>query len=367
VSLPLDDDSHALVLRTARRFVDEELRPAAAELDAHAAFPRSQLARLGALGLIGLGVPAEHGGGGLSTRLHADVLREIASGCASTAVIVAVTSMVAEVIARFGSDAQRARYVPGLCSGAFPAGAFALSEPGAGSDPGALETRAEATPDGYRISGKKQWITSGDEAAVLVVWARTGEPGTRGLSAFLVEPSDPGVTVLRREEKLGLCASSTVALAFDDVPVPHDRLLGQLGDGFRIAMTALDGGRIGIAAQAIGIAEAALAEACAYAKVQWMLADSDVELRAARALLREAADDKDRGGRYGHAAAVAKLFASEAAGRIADRNVQIHGAAGYVRSYAAERHLRDVRVTRIYEGTSEIQRLVIARGLLAEG
>jgi alkylation response protein AidB-like acyl-CoA dehydrogenase len=305
-------------------------------------------------------------------------MMEVARGCASTAVTMAVTNMVAEVITTFGTEAQRERYVPKITSGEYVAGAFALSEPEAGSDPGSMRTTAERTKDGWILRGQKQWITSGAYAGVFVVWARTGGPGTKGLSAFLVEGGTPGLKPGKHEDKLGLRASNTVPLTFEDCRVPADALLGVEGGGFKIAMMALDGGRIGIASQAIGIATAALEEATAYANqraqfgrpigdfqaIQWMLADSKTELDAARLLALRAASLKEAKRPFSREAAMAKLFASEAANRICDRCVQIHGGYGYVRDFPAERHLRDVRVTRIYEGTSEIQRTVIARSTL---
>jgi alkylation response protein AidB-like acyl-CoA dehydrogenase len=286
--------------------------------------------------------------------------------------------MVAEVIATFGSEAQRERHVPRITSGEYVAGAFALSEPEAGSDPGGMRTTAERVPGGWILRGQKQWITSGDRAGVLVVWARTGGPGTRGISAFLVEGGTPGLKPGKHEDKLGLRASSTVPLTLDDCRVPEDALLGSENGGFKIAMMALDGGRIGISSQAIGIATAALEEAVEYAKqrkqfgkpiadyqgIQWPLADSRVELDAARMLTLRAASLKEAGRPFSAEAAMAKVYASEAANRICNRCLQIHGGYGYVRDFPAERHLRDVRVTTIYEGTSEIQRTVIARSVL---
>jgi alkylation response protein AidB-like acyl-CoA dehydrogenase len=314
---------------------------------------------------------------------YALAMMEIARGCASTAVTMAVTNMVGEVIARFGSDAQKQQHVTQLTSGAYVAGAFALSEPGAGSDPAGMTTQAIKDGDGWVLNGHKQWITSGSEAGVMVVWARTDSPteriGHRGISCFLVERGAPGLKIGKKEDKLGLRASETVALSFEDCRLGGDALLGELGQGFKIAMMALDGGRIGIASQAIGIASAAQEEAVAYAKerkqfdkpiadfqaIQWMIADSATELDAARLLTLRAAAMKSRGdAAFSREAAIAKLFASETGWRVCDRALQIHGGYGYVRDFAVERHLRDVRVTRIYEGTSEIQRTVIARTLL---
>jgi alkylation response protein AidB-like acyl-CoA dehydrogenase len=291
---------------------------------------------------------------------------------------MSVTNMVAEVIARFGTDAQRERHVPKLTSGEYVTGAFALSEPEAGSDPGSMRTTAERVPGGWVLRGQKQWITSGAYAGLLVVWARTGGPGTKGISAFLVEGGTPGLSAGKEEDKLGLRASNTVPILLDGCRVPEDALLGAEDQGFKVAMMALDGGRIGIASQAIGIATAALEEAVAYARerkqfgrpigdfqgLQWMLADAATELDAARLLTLRAAMLKEAGRPFTREASMAKLFASEAAGRVCDRALQIHGGYGYVRDFAAERHYRDVRVTRIYEGTSEIQRTVIARSVL---
>jgi alkylation response protein AidB-like acyl-CoA dehydrogenase len=291
---------------------------------------------------------------------------------------MAVTNMVAEVITKFGTEAQREKHVPKLTSGEYAAGAFALSEPEAGSDPGGMRTTAERTEKGWVIRGQKQWITSGAHAGVVVVWARTGGPGTKGISCFLVEGGTPGMKAGKHEDKLGLRASNTVPLLFDECEVPADALFGAENEGFKIAMMALDGGRIGIASQAIGIATAALEEATEYARqrkqfgkaigefqaIQWMLADSKVELDAARVLALRAAYLKEKGAPFSREAAMAKLFASEAANRICNRAVQIHGGYGYVRDFPAERHLRDVRVTTIYEGTSEVQRTVIARAAL---
>jgi len=302
----------------------------------------------------------------------------VASACASTAVTMAVTNMVAEVIATFGTEEQRRRYNPRICSGELRAGSFALTEPEAGSDPGAMRTTATRDGDGWVLEGSKQWITSGDFAGVFVVWARTGDAGPKGISAFAVPADAEGLSVGRHEDKMGLRGSSTTALHFEGVKVPASALLGELHGGFKIAMMALDGGRIGIASQAIGIAEAALDEAIAYAKdrktfgepiasrqaIQWMIADARTSLDAAILLTQRAAWMKERGGRFSRQAAMAKVWATESAWTICDHAVQIHGGYGYTKEYAVERYLRDVRVTRIYEGTSEIQRIVISRDLL---
>ncbi|MFT3769113.1 MAG: acyl-CoA dehydrogenase family protein [Minicystis sp.] len=372
-------DTQKLIARTAREYAERVVRPVAAELDRTERFPLEIVKGLAELGLMGVNLPTDLGGAEAGVVSYALAMMEIARGCASTAVIMSVTNMVAEVIARFGTQAQRERHVPRLTSGEYLGGAFALSEPEAGSDPGSMRTTAERTADGWILRGQKQWITNGGHAGVYVVWARTGGPGTKGISTFLVEGGTPGLKPGKPEDKMGLRASNTVPLTFDDCKIPHDALLGEEGHGFKVAMMALDGGRIGIASQAIGIATAALEEATEYAKqrkqfgksigdfqaIQWMLADSATELDAARLLALRAALMKEQGVPFTREASMAKLFASEAAGRICDRAVQIHGGYGYVRDFAAERHLRDVRVTRIYEGTSEIQRMVIARHVLS--
>jgi alkylation response protein AidB-like acyl-CoA dehydrogenase len=376
-------ETQELVVKSARDYVERALKPAAAELDREGRFPRQQLAELAELGMMGVNIPADLGGAEAGVVAYSLAMTEVARGCASTAVTMAVTNMVGEVITRFGSDAQRQRYVPKLTSGEYTAGAFALSEPEAGSDPAGMTTQALRDGDDWVLDGQKQWITSGSEAGVMVVWARTDSAeerlGHKGISCFLVEQGTAGLKVGKHEDKLGLRASETVPLTFEGCRVPADALLGELGGGFKIAMMALDGGRIGIASQALGIANAALEEAVDYAKerrqfkrpiadfqaIQWMIADSRTELDAAKLLTLRAAQMKQRGAAaFSREAAMAKLFASEAAWRVCDRALQIHGGYGYVREFAVERHLRDVRVTRIYEGTSEIQRTVIARSAL---
>jgi alkylation response protein AidB-like acyl-CoA dehydrogenase len=373
------DETQRMVQEAARDFASREIAPRAREIDRQGRIPSEILRGLAELGLFGVNVPPELGGAGAGAVAYALAMMEIARACASTAVTMAVTNMVAEVIARFGTPEQRTRYVPKLCDGSLRAGAFALSEPEAGSDPGSLRTTARREGDHWVLEGSKQWITNGDFAGVFVVWARTGGPGPKGISAFLVEQGTPGMTVGHREDKMGLRGSTTTALHFEGCRIPQGALLGEEGGGFKIAMMALDGGRIGIASQAIGIGEAALARAVEYAKgrkafgapiadkqaIQWMIADSRTELDAARLLTLRAAWLKENGKPFTHQAAMAKLWASEAACRVCDRAVQIHGGYGYVKEYDVERHYRDVRVTRIYEGTSEIQRTVISRAALA--
>jgi alkylation response protein AidB-like acyl-CoA dehydrogenase len=371
-------ETQELIVRTARDYADRVIRPAAAELDRQERFPLEILKGLAELGLMGVNVPSELGGAEAGVVAYALAMMEVSRGCASTAVTMAVNNMVAEVITAFGTEAQRTRHVPRLTSGEYVAGAFALSEPEAGSDPGSMRTTAERTADGWVLRGQKQWITSGSHAGVYVVWARTGGAGTKGISAFLVEHGAEGLKIGKHEDKLGLRASNTVPLSFEDCAIPSDALLGTENGGFKIAMMALDGGRIGIASQSVGIATASLEEAVQYAKerkqfgrpigdfqgIQWLLADSKMELEAGRLLTLRAARLKEAGRPFSREAAMAKVFASEAGNRIANRCLQVHGGYGYVRDFGAERHLRDVRVTTIYEGTSEIQRMVIARSIL---
>jgi len=371
-------ETQELIVRTARDYAERVIRPVAAELDREERFPSDILKGLAELGLMGVNVPAALGGAEAGAVAYALAMMEISRACASTAVTMSVTNMVAEVIATFGTEEQKALYVPRITSGEYVAGAFALSEPEAGSDPGGMATRAERTADGWVLSGQKQWITSGAYAGVMVVWARTGGSGTKGLSAFLVEGGTRGLKAGKPEDKLGIRASNTVPLTFEDCHIPASALLGSENGGFKIAMMALDGGRIGIGSQAIGIATAALEEAAEYAKqrrqfgapigdyqaIKWMLADSKMELEAAKMLVLRAADMKEKGRPFTRESAMGKVYASEAANRICYRCLQIHGGYGYVRDFAAERHYRDARVTTIYEGTSEIQRTVIARAEL---
>ena len=305
-------------------------------------------------------------------------MMEIAEACASTAVAMAVTNMCAELICAFGTEAQKKRHVTRLTSGAAVAGAFALSEPQAGSDAGALETRAERRGDGWVLNGTKQWITSGAQAGVLVVWARSDGAGPSGLSAFVVEGGTPGLTVGRAEDKMGLRGSSTVSLVFEDCRLPAEAILGAPGEGFKLAMMALDGGRIGIASQACGVARASLKAAIRYTQdrrafgkavadfqaVRFMLANIQTELAAAELLTLRAAALKESRRPFSSEASMAKVFASEMANRAADKAVQLHGGYGYLDEFPVERYLRDARVQTIYEGTSEIQRIVIARDLL---
>ncbi|MBX3227412.1 MAG: acyl-CoA dehydrogenase family protein [Labilithrix sp.] len=377
------NETHRAVQQAARDYASRVIMPEAGAIDREERFPSAILKGLADLGLMAVNVPAALGGAEAGAVAYALAMQEVARACASTAVTMAVTNMVGEVIATFGTDAQKKAYNPKLASGEYAAGAFALSEPEAGSDPGSMRTTATKDGDDWVLDGQKQWITSGAHAGVMVVWARTGDrdklPGTRGISCFLVEGGTPGLKVGKAEDKMGLRGSNTVSLTFENCRVPASALLGELNGGFKIAMMALDGGRIGISCQAIGIARAAIEESVRYAKdrrqfdkpiadfqaIQWKLADMQTELDAAHLLAMRAAWLKEQRRVFSREASMAKVFATESANRIANAAVQIHGGYGYTREFAAERHLRDVRVTTIYEGTSEVQRIVIGRGLIS--
>ena len=371
-------ETQRMVQQTARDFATKSIAPEAYAIDRDERFPREILKGLADLGLMAVNVPEDLGGAEAGVVSYSLAMQEVSRACASTAVTMAVTNMVGEVIARFGTRAQAEQHCPKLADGTYAAGAFALSEPGAGSDPGSMRTTAKKTANGWVIDGQKQWITSGAHAGVMVVWARTGGPGTAGISCFLVEGGSRGLIIGKHEDKMGIRGSNTVSLTFDGCEVPETALLGELNSGFRIAMMALDGGRIGISSQALGIASAAIDEAIAYARdrkqfgtpianfqaIQWMIADTRTELDAGRMLCMRAAVMKERAVPFSREASMSKLYCTEAAVRACNRAVQIHGGYGYIREFAAERHLRDVRVTTIYEGTSEIQRTVIARSVL---
>ena len=372
-------EEQAMIRNLARDYAERTLIPAAAARDATGEFPEQEIRELGKLGLLGISVPEELGGAGAGPIAYSLAMQELARGDASVAVAVSVTNMVGELIAKTGTPAQQRRWNPTLASGDLLSGAFALSEPGAGSDPAAMRTTATRTAHGWRIDGTKQWITTGDHAGVMIVWAVT-DPGAGhgGISAFIVDSKAHGLHVARLEDKLGLRASSTAQLVFDGVEVGDDAMLGAPGKGFALAMMALDGGRIGISSQAIGIARGAFEAAVRYANeretfgqpiikhqaVGNMLADAATWLDAATLMALRAAWLKETGQPFSQQASMAKLFSTEHAWKICDIALQVHGGYGYVKDFPVERALRDVRVTRIYEGTSEIQRIVIARNLV---
>jgi alkylation response protein AidB-like acyl-CoA dehydrogenase len=362
----------------AREFARQEIDPHAAEWDRSHTFPREVFAKLAEIGLMGACVPEEYGGAGADFLSYVLVLEELSRADAGVGVTVAVhTSAVTLPLLAFGTEEQRSRFVPPLARGEH-LGAFALTEPEAGSDAGALRTRAEPEGDGWRINGGKQWITNARHAGTFLLFARTDDStaGARGVSAFVLDAEH--VRITRDEEKLGLNSSATNDLVVEDAVVGRDRLLHEENKGFRVAMATLDGGRIGIAAQALGIAQAAYDVAREYAKerhafgrpiaqfqaIQQKLADMSTEIDAARLLVYRAAWLKERGDPVTEAGAKAKLFASEMARRQTGEAIQILGGYGYTKEFPVERYYRDAKITEIYEGTSEIQRLVIARSIL---
>jgi alkylation response protein AidB-like acyl-CoA dehydrogenase len=356
------------VVARARALAEGLLAPRAVERDRHEQFPVEELGELARAGLLGVNVPAALGGAEAGAVGYALAIMEIARADASVAVAMAVTNMAAELIRVWGTEAQTQRWVRPIVDGTHVCAAFALSEPQAGSDPAGMLTTAIADGSEFVLRGTKQWITSGTHAGAFVVWARTDlAAGVRGISAFLVEKGTPGLGIGKSEEKLGLRGSSTVQLHLEDVRVAGDQLLGRPGDGFRIAMTALDGGRIGIGGQAVGIATAALEGAAASEAVcgpdgaAQLLGDMATWRDAARLLVLRAAWRKQGGLPFTREASMAKLYASERASRICELALSLVGEEGAVRERGLERLLRDARVTRIYEGTSEIQRIVVAR------
>jgi len=367
-----------MVRLMARDFARKELEPIAADREKGEIFPQDVVRKMGELGLLGMMVPAQYGGAAAGAVSYCLALQEIAYSCASTAVTMSVANLSTEPLLKFGNEEQKREYLVPLASGK-TLGCFAVTEPNAGSDPGGLLLKAEDRGDHFLVNGTKVFITHGEYADVVNLIARTGpDKGNKGLSPFIVEKGTPVFTVGKREDKMGLRASNTVELVFEDCRVPARNLVGKLGQGFKIAMTALDSGRIGIASQAVGIARACLNEAIGYARerkqfgraigsfqaIQWMIADMAAGIEAAHLLTLSAADDKDHGVPFTKTASMAKLFASEIANKAAYQALQIHGGYGYMKEFKVERLYRDARATSIYEGTSEIQRLVIARELL---
>lgn len=379
------DDTARLIAETAERIAADHLAPHAEALDRGRAGSReallANLKRLADNGFMALNVPARYGGAEAGTVAFALTIEALAHACASTAVTVSVTNMVGEVIASVGSEEQKRTYLPPLADGTYAAGAFCLTEAAAGSDPSAMTTRAERHGNGWVLNGSKIYITSAEYAGLFVVWAVTDREARRGrgISCFLVEADTPGMVVGRREDKLGQHGSATNVVTFEDCRVPADALLGSENNGYRVAVSELAGGRIGVAALARGIGRAAIDAAILHIKAreqfgqaiaamqgpQWMIADAETELEAARLLILEAAAKKDAGEPFARAASMAKLYASEAAQRACYTALQLHGGAGYLKDYPVERFARDVRITTIYEGTSEVQRMIIARDVLA--
>jgi butyryl-CoA dehydrogenase len=374
-------DEQKMVQAMAREFAEKEVRPIAETIDREARFPEQTVRRMGELGLMGVAVPEALGGSGGDTVAYVLAVEELARVCASHAVIMSVNnSLYGDPVLAFGTPEQRERFLVPFASGR-KIGCFCLTEPEAGSDASNQSTLARREGDHYVLDGRKVFVTNGRSAGAALVFAQTDRRlGRRGISAFVVEKDTPGFTVVKTEDKLGIRASDTAELLFEGCRVPATNRLGDEGQGFKIAMKALDSGRIGIAAQAVGIAVAAYEAALEYAKqrksfgvpighhqmVQWMLADMATSIEAARQLTLYAAWHKDAGRPFTAPAAMAKLFAAEAAMRVATDAVQVHGGYGFIREYQVERHFRDAKITQIYEGTSQIQKLVIARHALAE-
>jgi butyryl-CoA dehydrogenase len=373
------NEQQKMIQKVVREFAEKQVAPVAAKLDEKSEFPTEILKKMAELGFLGIFTPTEYGGAGLDAISYVTVIEEISKKCASTGVITSVhNSLVSYPIMKYGTEEQKKKYLPVLAKGE-KIGAFAGTEPNAGSDLGAMQTTAVLKGDKYIINGDKTFITSGPKAGILIVFAVTDkDAGSKGISAFIVENTYKGYSVGSVFDKLGINANLVSELIFKDMEVPKENLLGKEGDGFKIALSTLDGGRIGIAAQAVGIAQAALEESIEYSKqrqqfgrpiakfqaIQWMIAEMATKIEAARYLLYNAAYTKDQGGRFSKEAAMAKLFASETAMDAVIKAVQIHGGYGYTKEYTVERLFRDAKITEIYEGTSEVQKMVIAGSLL---
>jgi butyryl-CoA dehydrogenase len=373
-------EDQELFRRTVREFAEREIVPIAHELDEKEEFPHESVRKMAELGLLGLLVPEEYGGAGASTLDYALAMEEISWGDASHSVVVSVNnSLVCEPIARFGSDAQKQRHLPALASGEY-VGAYCLSEPTSGSDASNMSTLARRDGDEWVLNGTKSWITNGGVAGLYLVYALTNldVPKSRGITAFLIPGDTSGLRAGAKEKKLGIRASATTQIFFEDCRVAEDAVIGNVDEGFRIAMATLDGGRIGIGSQALGIAQRAFDESVRYARereafgkpisefqgLQWRLADMALRIESARLLVYRAARMKDAGQAFAKEASMAKLAASETAMFCAHAAVQMFGGYGYVREYPVEKLFRDAKITEIYEGTSEIQRLVISRHVL---
>jgi butyryl-CoA dehydrogenase len=368
-------EEQQMVQRMARDFANSEVLPKAPAIDKEHRHPDELVRRMAELGLMGVAVPEEYGGAGMDTVSYALAMEEVSRACASTGVIMSVNnSLVCDPILKFGTEQQKRTYLVPLASGD-KLGCFCLSEPEAGSDAAAQKTVAVRDGDGWVLNGTKNWITNGPKADVAVMMAMNDTAaGHKGITAFIVPMDTPGVTCGPPDEKLGIRGSKSCQIFLEDARLPGDAVLGEVGGGFKVAMSTLDGGRIGIAAQALGIAQAAFDASLDYATqrktfgkpigkhqaIQWKLADMAADIDAARLLTLQAAALKDAGARFSKEAAMAKLFAADAANRIAREAIQVFGGNGYVTEYPVERHFRDAKITEIYEGTSEIQRIVIA-------
>lgn len=368
-----------LFLQMIREFAEKEVKPLAAEVDEQERFPMETVEKMGRLGLMGIPVPKQYGGAGADNVLYTMAVEELSRVCATTGVILSAhTSLCCAPILEHGTEAQKQKYLPKLASGEW-IGAFGLTEPNAGTDASAQQTIAVKEGDHYVLNGSKIFITNAGYANVYIIMAMTDKSkGTKGISAFIVEKDFPGFSIGKKEKKMGIRGSATCELIFENCIVPAENLLGQEGKGFGIAMKTLDGGRIGIASQALGIAQGAMDETVRYLKerkqfgrplakfqnMQFQLADMQTRIEASRLLVRKAAFKKDRKQNYSADAAMAKLFAAETAMEMTTKAVQYHGGYGYTREYPVERMMRDAKITEIYEGTSEVQRMVIAGKLL---
>ncbi|MGO1371382.1 MAG: acyl-CoA dehydrogenase [Senegalia sp. (in: firmicutes)] len=374
------NDEHVMIRKVMEEFSEKEVKPIASEIDQSERFPKETVAKMVKAGMMGIPFPKEYGGAGGDELAYAIAVEELSKRCGTTGVILSAhTSLGAWPIYKYGTEEQKQKYLVPLAKGE-KLGAFGLTEPNAGTDAAGQQTIAKLEGDHYILNGSKVFITNGGQADTYIVMAMTDKSkGTRGISAFIVEADYEGFKIGKKEDKLGIRASATTELIFQNVKVPKENLLGAEGKGFKIAMSTLDGGRIGIAAQALGIAEGAMDESVKYVKereqfgraiakfqgLQWMIADMETKINAARLLVYSAADKKKQGLPYAKEAAMAKLYASEVAMEVTTKAVQLHGGYGYTKDYAVERMMRDAKITEIYEGTSEVQRMVIAGNVLA--
>ncbi|AKN33676.1 acyl-CoA dehydrogenase [Clostridium carboxidivorans P7] len=367
-----------MIVNTVREFTKNEIAPIAAEIDETGEFPRENINKMAKLNMLGMPFPVEFGGAGQNEYVFAMCIEEIAKKCASTAAILAVHNIPCWILTNYGTDAQKEKYLRPLLKGE-KIGAFALTEPNAGTDSASQNSKAVLKGDSYILNGQKCFITNGGEAGIYIILAMTDKTkGTKGISAFIVEENFKGFSIGKKENKMGIRASATSELIFKDCIIPKENLLGKEGQGFKIAMQALDGGRIAMAAQAVGIAQGAMDETVEYLKqreqfgkplaafqgLQWNLADMETRINASRLLVYDAANKLDNGKTITKEASMAKLFAAETAMYVTTKAVQLHGGYGYMKDYPIERMMRDAKITELYEGTSEVQRMVISRSLL---
>ncbi|KAF5081675.1 Acyl-CoA dehydrogenase, short-chain specific [anaerobic digester metagenome] len=368
-----------LFLQMIREFAEKEVKPLAAEIDEQERFPMETVEKMAKIGIMGIPVPTQYGGAGGSNLMYSIAVEELSAACATTGVVVSAhTSLCVAPILEHGTEEQKQKYLPKLATGEW-IGAFGLTEPNAGTDASAQQTTAVLDGDNYIINGSKIFITNAEYAHVYIVFAMTDKSqGVKGITAFIMEKGTPGFTFGKKEKKLGIRGSATSELIFENCVIPKENLLGKVGGGFGIAMKTLDGGRVGIAAQALGISQGAMNETVKYIKerkqfgkplsafqnTQFQLADLQTRVVAARLLVRQAAYKKDQGVPYSADAAMAKLYAAETAMEVTSKAIQFHGGYGYTREYPVERMLRDAKITEIYEGTSEVQRMVISAALL---